>query len=200
MVRPSFAHSSKRLSACVAGRSFPVRPSSPNAARPGLTGAFLAAEDGDDHGQALRVDAGGDPAGHGEIGLRDERLDLQEQRSRPLERAGDGRSDLAVATAEQLRRVGDADQTCAGHLEDAELVRRAEAVLGGAEDAVGAVAVALELKDAVDEMLEDSGPGDGTVLRHVADEEDGDAGLLGDSQEAGGCFPDLSDRAGRLGA
>ena len=37
-----------------------------------------------------------------------------------------------------------------------------------------AIAVALELEDAVDQMLEDARPGDGAVLRDVTDEEDGD--------------------------
>ena len=44
------------------------------------------------------------------------------------------------------------------HLEDAELVRRAEPVLRRAQDAVLVVAVALELEDAVDEVLETRGP------------------------------------------
>ena len=85
----------------------------------------------------------------------------------------------------------------AGHLEDAELVRRAEAVLHRAQDAVRAVAVALELEHAVDEVLEHARPGDRAVLRHVADEEDRDAALLGDAQEPRGRLAHLGDRAGR---
>ena len=45
------------------------------------------------------------------------------------------------------------------------------------------VAVALELQDAVDEVLEDTRPGDGAVLRDVADEDGRDAGLLRDAQK-----------------
>jgi hypothetical protein len=56
---------------------------------------------------------------------------------------------------------------------------------------VSVVAVALELEHAVDEVLEDSRAGDGAVLRDVADEEEGDAGLLSDAQKAGCCLPDL---------
>ena len=85
----------------------------------------------------------------------------------------------------------------AGHLEDAELVRRAEAVLRGAQDAVRAVAVALELEHAVDEVLEHARAGDRAVLRHVADEEDRDAVLLRDPQQARGRLAHLGDRAGR---
>ena len=60
-----------------------------------------------------------------------------------------------------------------------------------------AVAVALELEHAVDEVLEHARARDGAVLRHVADEEERDAGLLGDAQKAGGRLAHLSDRAGR---
>ena len=42
----------------------------------------------------------------------------------------------------------------AGHLEDGELVGRAEPVLRRAQHAVGVVAVAFELEHAVDEVLE----------------------------------------------
>src|SRR5205085_6916835 len=100
-------------------------------------------------------------------------------RPRPLERARDRGTGLGARRApEELRRIRDADEAGAGHLEDAELVRRAEAVLDGAEDAVRAVAVALELQHAVDEMLEHARSGDGAVLRHVADEDRRHAGLL----------------------
>ncbi len=125
-------------------------------------------------------------------------LDLEHDRPRPLERAGDGGADLArLAAAEELGRIGDADEAGAGHLEDADLVRRAEAVLGRAQDAVRAVAVALELEHAVDEVLEHARAGDRAVLRHVADEEDGDAVLLRDAQQASGGLAHLGDRAGR---
>ena len=46
---------------------------------------------------------------------------------------------------------------------------------------MGVVAVALELEDAIDEMLEHARAGDGAVLRHVADEDRRDAVLLGDA-------------------
>src|SRR4051794_1423603 len=64
----------------------------------GLPGrdARVAAEHGDDHREPLRIDAGADPARHREVGLRDERLDLEQDRPRPLERARNGRADLAV--------------------------------------------------------------------------------------------------------
>ena len=97
----------------------------------------------------------------------------------PSSDAGDRRADLArLAAAEERRGIGDADEPGRGHLEDGELVRRAEAVLRRAQHAVGVVAVALELEHAVDEVLEHARPGDRAVLRHVADEERRDARLL----------------------
>ena len=56
-------------------------------------------EHGDDHREALRVDARPHPARHREVGGRDEGLDLEQQRPRALERAGDGRADLAAVRA-----------------------------------------------------------------------------------------------------
>ncbi len=57
------------------------------------------------------------------------------------------------------------------------------------------VAVALELEHAVDEVLEDARPGDGSVLRDVADEHGRDARLLRDAEEAAGRLAHLGDRA-----
>ena len=62
---------------------------------------------------------------------------------------------------------------------------------------MGVVAVALELQHAVDEVLEHPRPGDRAVLRHVADEERGDAVLLRDAQQAARRLAHLRDRAGR---
>ena len=57
------------------------------------------------------------------------------------------------------------------------------------------VAVALELEHAVDEMLEHPRAGDGTVLRHVPDEDRRDACLLRDAQQPPGRLAHLRDRA-----
>ena len=158
----------------------------------------VAREDGDDHREPLRVDAGPDAPRHREVGRRDERLDLEQHRPRPLERAGDGCADLALdGPAEELGRLGHADEPGAGHLEDGELVRRAEAVLRRAQDAMLVVAVALELEDAVDQVLEDARAGDRPVLRHVADEEHRDSRLLGHAQQPRRGLAHLRDRAGR---
>src|SRR4029077_5557840 len=93
--------------------------------------------DGDGEREPLRVEPGRASPRHSQIARRDERLDLEQDRPRSLERARDGRADLAAGrAAEQLRRIGNSDETHSGHLEDAELVRRAEAVLGRAQNAM----------------------------------------------------------------
>ena len=68
--------------------------------------------------------------------------------------------------------VEDLDEPALAHLEDADLVGRAEAVLQRAQRAVGALALALELQDAVDEVLEHARAGQRALLGHVADEQD----------------------------
>ena len=57
------------------------------------------------------------------------------------------------------------------------------------------IPVALELEHAVDEVLEDARPGDRPVLRHMADQEQRDAGLLPDAEQAAGCLSHLRDRS-----
>ena len=68
----------------------------------------------------------------------------------------------------------------ARHLEDADVVRRAEAVLQRAQRPVRALALALELQHAVDEVLEHARAGERALLRDVPDEQDRGARALGD--------------------
>ena len=58
------------------------------------------------------------------------------------------------------------------------------------------VPVAFELKDAVDEVLEDARACDGAVLRHVADQDRRDPGLLRGSEEPRRRFAHLRHRPG----
>ncbi len=162
--------------------------------------ARVPAENGPDHREPLRVDARGHPARHGEVGRCHECLDLEEQRPGALERARHDRAGcVGLPAPEHLRRIFDSFEAALGHLEDAELVRRAEPVLHCSEHAVGAVAVALEREHAVDEVLEDAGARDGAVLRDVPDDEDRNALLLCDAQQPRGRLAHLGNRA-RSGA
>ena len=73
---------------------------------------------------------------------------------------------------EQAARVGHLGDAVAGHLEAADLVGGAEAVLERAHEAQRGLPVALELADDVDQVLEHARAGDRAVLGDVADEQD----------------------------
>ena len=66
---------------------------------------------------------------------------------------GAGRAEIALGE-KQLGRVGDFAQAAAGHLEHADLVGRAEAVLDRAQDAELVRALALEREHRVDHVLD----------------------------------------------
>ena len=68
---------------------------------------------------------------------------------------------MAAPLAEEQRRgIGDVGQAAVGHLEHADLVGRAEAVLDRAQDAELMAALALEVEHRVDHVLEHAGAGD----------------------------------------
>ena len=92
--------------------------------------------------------------------------------STPANTAEPGRRGQPVAE-EQLGGVGDLAQALGRHLEDADLVGGAEAVLGRAQDAEGVAAVALEIEHGVDHVLDHLRAGDLAVLGDVADEQQG---------------------------
>ena len=79
--------------------------------------------------------------------------------------------------------IGDLGEAGAGHLEDADLVGRAEAILDRAQDAKVATALPFEGQHRVDHVLDDARPGDLPVLGDVADEDDDRAGGLGEADQ-----------------
>ena len=87
------------------------------------------------------------------------------RRARPaaLQRRGDdaARARRSACSARNARAGSrDLEQPAVGHLEDADLLGRAEPVLRRADQAQGRVALALEGDDGVDEVLQRLGPGD----------------------------------------
>ncbi len=86
---------------------------------------------------------------------------------------------------EQRARVGDLGDTRARHVEAADLVGGAEAVLECSHEAERGLPVALEVADDVDQVLEDAGPRDRPVFRDVADEDDGEASFFRHTDEGG---------------
>ena len=86
-------------------------------------------------------------------------------------------------------------QAALAHLEQARLVGRAEAVLQRAQLAVGALALALELQHAVDQVLEHARPGQRAVLGHVPDQDHRHPPRLGQLHDPRGHLAHLPDRA-----
>ena len=98
---------------------------------------------------------------------------------------------------EEPGRIRHLDEPALHHLENADLVRRAEAVLHRAEHAVGVVLLALEIEHGVDQMLEHARPGQRAFLGDVAHQEGGDAAPLGERHQARAALADLGDAARR---
>ena len=102
----------------------------------------------------------------------------------------------AAARRNSPRGVGHLGDAVAGHLEAADLVGRAEAVLQRAHEAQRVLPVALELAHDVDEVLEQARAGDRAVFRDVADEQQREVALLRDADER---RRDLAHLAGLAG-
>ena len=104
----------------------------------------------------------------------------------------------AVPVAEEQRgRIGDLRQAAARHLEHADLVGRAETVLHRAQDAEMMAALALEIENRIDEMLDLLGTGDLTILGDMADEQQRRAAGLGIAHQIERCRAHLRDGARR---
>ena len=116
--------------------------------------------------------------------------------SMPAKTAVPGVAEVA-AGEEQFGRVRHLGEAAVGHLEDADLVGRPEAVLDGAQDAEMVAGIALEGDDRVDHVLDHARAGDLAVLGDVADEDHGGAGRLGEADQGLGAAAHLRDGAGR---
>ena len=81
------------------------------------------------------------------------------------------------------------------HLEDADLARRAEAVLQRAQRPVGPLALALEGQHAVDQVLEHPRSRDRALLGHVPDQDHRHAALLREPHQPARHLAHLPDRA-----
>ena len=129
----------------------------------------------------------------------DQGLDLAQDGARAFDAGEDDRAGrrLLAPGKEQGRGVGDLGKPPARHLEDADLVRRAEAVLDRAQDAELVAALALEVEDRVDHVLDHAGAGDLAVLGDVSHQIDADPAPLGEGGELVRRRAHLRDRAGR---
>ena len=104
----------------------------------------------------------------------DQRLHLDQQRPAAIARHRDEAPGHRLRVRD--RKIADGLRTSRsprrGHGEEAELFDRPEAILGGAQHAVAAAGVALEIQHRVDQVLEQLRPGDRALLGHVADDDD----------------------------
>ena len=110
--------------------------------------------------------------------------------SRPARRS---RARAWPRSTKRARRVRDLDQAARAHLEDADVVRRAEAVLERPQRPVRALALALELQHAVDQVLEHPRAGERALLGHVADEQHRDPARLRQPRDPVGDLAHLPD-------
>ena len=151
--------------------------------------------------EPLRIEADGKTAGHRALDGIDERLNLDQQRTRAFERRDNRRSRhrLGMMRQEDRRRIGDAFQTPLGHGEDAELIRRAETILDRADETKARMRIAFEVEHRIDDVLENARARDRAFLRDVADENHDDAALLGKPRQLRRAFANLRDAAGRRG-
>src|SRR5690606_31800547 len=122
-------------------------------------------------GQALAVETRTHPLRRAVAGPGTEALDLDEKRSRAFHRRHDRGTahPLCTLAQKELRRVRHRRQALRRHAEDADLVHAAEAVLAGPQHPVVQASRTLEIEYRVHDVLERLGPGNGPVLRNVAD-------------------------------
>jgi hypothetical protein len=133
--------------------------------------------------RAVHVYAAHRAAREAERGRRDERLDLDQQRARPLQRGHDDAARGRAALLEKhLGGVAHLGEAGLAHLEHTDLVGGAEAVLRRAQDAKGVETVALQVQHRVDHVLEHARAGDRALLRDVPDQEDRNVFRLGGLQ------------------
>ena len=107
------------------------------------------------------------------------------------------RSRRRTTGEKQGRRVGHLDQAMIAHLEDADLVGGAKAVLDRAQDAELMPALALEIEHGIDHVLEHPRPGDDALFGHVADENQDETTPLRQPDQFLRRGADLTDCTGR---
>ena len=157
-----------------------------------------------DHRQPRRVPADDRAARRPKDRRRDQRLDLDQHRARALDAGEDGGAGdglLAMlgvgALGEEHRRgVRHLDEAAVAHLEDADLVGGAKAVLDRAQDAELMASFALEIKHRVDHVLEHARPGDRAFLGDVPDQHQDKAATFGERDQFLRRAAYLADRTG----
>ena len=172
-----------------------------NTSAPPVRTLAVTAEDREHQRQPVAVEPRDDPARLLELGRRHQRLNLYQQRPRPLHRREHDAAGGPRGLGDEPRRgVQHLDQPALAHLEQARLVGRSEAVLERPQLAIGALALALELQHAVHEVLEHARTGERAVLGDVPHEDHRHPARLGQLHDPRRHLAHLPDRARRTGA
>lgn len=151
-----------------------------------------------DDGEPLRVNPCGHPLRYRKGGLAYERLRLEKHRTRPFHRAADHASGRRrnILLEKYPARIFNRRKPVRSHLEYADFIRRTEAVLDGADQAVLMVAVALEIHDRIDHVLQDARPCDLTVLGDMPDKNCDATRILREHHQVERAFAKLRGTSG----
>ena len=138
------------------------------------------------------------PTGGGEDRGGDECLDLSDQGTGALNgtQGAVARHVLGTSREQHFRGVGHLLQAFVGHLEYADLVGGTVAILHRADDAVGLLALALEVEHRVHHVLQHLGACDTALLVDVTHQKHGNTLALGLIDKGQRTFPYLSNTAG----
>ncbi len=154
-------------------------------------------EDGNQHGEAVGVEAGDAAANSAGDAGGGKGLDLDEKAAGAGDDGAGGGAGTGLALfGEEAGAVGDFIEATCAHFEEADFHGGSEAVLDAPEDTMLVVAIAFEGEDDVDHMFEHARAGDFAFLGDVADEDDAGLGVLGVAHEAPAAAADLADGAG----
>lgn len=130
-------------------------------------------DDPDQQLDAPRVEAARPAARRRAILPDEQRLHLDAERAAALDDRRDDRArPLRALREEEPRRVLDLREAVRAHLEEPDLVRRAEPVLHRPQRAQRRVAVPLEEEHGIDGVLKEARAGEPALLRHLPDEHE----------------------------
>ncbi len=121
--------------------------------------------------EPARIESHRDAARRDALCVVEQRLHLDQQRPAAFARHGHDAAGHRVGSPRQenRRRIAHFLEPLLGHREHADLVGGTEAVLDGADDAVAAAGIALEIEHRIDHVLEDARARDQPLLGDVAD-------------------------------
>ena len=98
---------------------------------------------------------------------------------------------------QNFRRIVHLAQPLVPHLENTDLVGRAETILDTPQDPVSIITIAFELKNDVHDVFQNFRPRNRPLLGDMADDQNRNLGLLGILEQHGSTLAHLADTSGR---